>query len=323
MGFWRLCKALVVGLVWLAAGLAPQCAAAEAAASEAPATPAPAPDQPSDADSAPQDITIALDRTARLTLEVTINGQGPFNFLVDTGSDRTVISSELAAQLKLPPGPEVTMHEPAGADQVQTVVIDRLKVGDRLVQHIEAPAVSGANLGEAGIVGVDALKDLHLMVDFATMRISTSPSHEESATSDTIVVYGRNRFGHLILADGSVRGRQVYVVVDTGSDISVGNPALLALLSKGKPITATGEVHLLGVTGKITTYELNLIPDADIGNLRIHNMQLAFADDHIFDYLRLEQDPAIILGMDILRLCRRITLDVRRHQASFTLPGPS
>jgi predicted aspartyl protease len=272
-----------------------------------------APDYP------PQALKLALDRTSRLILAVTVDGQGPFDFLVDTGSDRTVISRELADQLHLPPGPVVKMHEPAGVDRVQTVMIDRLTVGERAVGRIAAPVLSAANLGAAGILGVDSLKNLHLVVDFSAMQLSTSPSREEPEAPGTVVVRGRSRFGQLILADAVIRGVQVFVVVDTGSDVSVGNPALLRLLSVGQAARPSGQVRLISVTGRSTIAELELIPEADIGNLRVQNMPLAFTQDHIFDHLHLVKEPALLLGMDVLRLCRRMTLDIRRRQASFTV----
>jgi predicted aspartyl protease len=316
--------AIAAGAAVLAAGLTPPGASVAAdppvPVIPVPVTPAPIAPATTAPDSPPQDLKLAFDRTARLILAVMVDGQGPFDFIVDTGSDRTVISRELADQLGLPPGPAVKMHEPAGVDRVQTVMIERLTVGDRVVGRIAAPVVMAANLGAAGILGVDSLKNLHLVVDFSTMRLSTSPSHEEPAAPGTVVVYGRSRFGQLILADAKIRGTQVFVVVDTGSDVSVGNPALLSLLTAGQAARAIGQVRLVSVTGRFTIADLDLIPQADIGNLRVSNMPLAFAQDHIFDHLHLVKEPAILLGMDVLRLCRRMTLDIRKRQASFTAP---
>src|SRR5258708_32982901 len=69
---------------------------------------------PAPTEEAPESLPLAQDPSLRLTLSVKINGQGPFDFLVDTGSDRTVISLELAATLAPPPGPKVLIHESVG-----------------------------------------------------------------------------------------------------------------------------------------------------------------------------------------------------------------
>jgi len=299
-----------------AAGLAPGRLLAEPEAEPtAPAEPA--------AEAPSQDLKLAQDTTSRLTLGVMVDGQGPFDFLVDTGSNRTLVSRELAALLKLPPGPVVTVHETAGVDRLQTVMIDRLQIGERTLRRIAAPAVGGGDLGAAGLLGVDCLKDLHLVVDFTTLSLTTSPSREEAATAGTVVVRGRSRFGQLILADAEVQGVKVFMVVDTGSDISVGNLALLTLLTARSAALPSGQVTIVSATGRVSTAELHIIPQATLGNLSIRGMPLAFAQQHIFDYLRLVKEPAILLGMDVLRLCRRITVDIRRRQASFTVPDPA
>src|SRR5689334_17091186 len=43
------------------------------------------------------------DLNERMTIGVSIGGRGPFQFIVDTGAERTVISSELARSLDLQP----------------------------------------------------------------------------------------------------------------------------------------------------------------------------------------------------------------------------
>ena len=287
----------------------------------APQTPAPA--TAAEPAQSAENLKLAQDPTSRLRLAVMVNGQGPYDFLIDTGSDRTVISRELAATLKLPNGPRVIMHESAGVDDVQTVVIDHLAIGNRVIDHIEAPAVGEASLGAAGMLGVDSLRNLHIVMDFKAMRLSSSPSRAEPFDGHTIVVHGRSRFGQLILADAEVQGVKVFMVVDTGSDISVGNLALLTLLTARSAALPSGQVTIVSATGRVSTAELHIIPQATLGNLSIRGMPLAFAQQHIFDYLRLVKEPAILLGMDVLRLCRRITVDIRRRQASFTVPDPA
>lgn len=281
----------------------------------------PAPDTgPTPSEAVPESLKLAQDPTSRLTLAVKINGQGPFDFLVDTGSDRTVISRELAAALALPPGPEVVIHESVGSDPATTVLIDRLTIGNRVINHIEAPALAAKDLGAAGMLGVDALRNLHVVMDFKAMRMSSSPSRAEPLDANTVVVRGRNRLGQLILVHSSIRGVPVLVVVDSGSQLSVGNPALLKLLTRhsvsSNPSTST---KLISVTGRAMTVELDAIAEASVGGVTIHNMSLGFAPLPIFDRFGLADTPAILLGMDVLSLCRRVSVDLQRHEATFTL----
>jgi predicted aspartyl protease len=269
---------------------------------------------------APETLKLSQSPSLRLTLAVMVNGKGPFEFLVDTGSNRTVISRELAASLGLPAGSVVRIREPGGTDDASTVLIDRLAIGNRVVRHIEAPALAAENIGAAGMLGVDALHDLHVVMDFKAMRMSSSPSRAEVPDPRTIVVRGRNRLGQLILTHSTVRGVPILVVVDSGSEVSIGNPALLNLLtqrslSRDPPVT----VEIVNVTGRKLTIEQDQIAEADVGGVVIHNMPLAFAALPIFDYLGLSDTPTLFLGMDILSQCERVSVDIRRREATFTL----
>jgi len=269
---------------------------------------------------APETLKLSQDPTLRLTLAVMVNGRGPFEFLVDTGSDRTVISRELAASLDLPTGATVRISEDSGMDEASTVLIDRLEIGARVIRSIEAPALAAENIGAAGMLGVDALRDLHVVMDFKAMHMSSSPSRAEAYDPRTIVVRGKSRLGQLILTHSNVRGVPILVVVDSGSEVSIGNPALLRLLTKRSlSLHPPATTQIVDVTGRKLTIEQDQIAEADVGGVVIHNMALAFAALPIFDYLGLSDTPALFLGMDVLSQCERVSVDIRRREATFTL----
>ena len=315
-GRWVFFGSRVLALVL---ALSPAIAAAQSPVS--PAEPSTAPPSAAAAAAAPgESLALSQDRTLRLTLPVMVNGQGPYPFLVDTGSDRSVISRELAATLALRPGSRVVIHESAGSDRVSTVVIDHLTVGARTIDHVVAPSLAAGDIGADGMLGVDALRDLHLVMDFKAMRLDSTPSQAEPLDDHTFVVRGRSRFGQLILANSRIRGKPVLVVLDSGAEASVGNPALLRLLT-GHGVSAKPEqtTTLVTVTGRRAVVELDVIAEAQIGGVVVHNMPLAFAPLPIFDRFDLTRQPALLLGMDVLSLCRKVTVDLKRREATFTL----
>jgi predicted aspartyl protease len=284
------------------------------------------PVQPPDAaaaeapDNAAGNLALSHDAASRLTVSVGIDGKGPFNFVIDTGSDRTVISRELASQLALPKGPDVTLHGTAGVEQTETAVIGRLSIGNRVVEAIDAPTLAAANLGADGMLGIDSLRDEHIVMDFKNKTLTATPSSAVEYNPFTIVVRGRSRFGQLILIDAEVRGRRVYVIVDSGAQNTIGNLALQRLLaSKPGPSGEPALAEEISVTGRRSTAELHNVAEMHIGALTIKNMSLAFADLHTFDRYGLSGKPAMLLGMDVLSLCDRVTVDFDRREATFTL----
>ena len=297
-------------------------AGGSAAGARAPEPPPPTVAAPAPGEEAgrPESLKLAQDPTLRLTLAVMVNGQGPFDFLVDTGSDRTVISRELAATLALPQGPNVVMHETTGVDEVKTVVIDHLAIGNRVIDHIEAPALAAKDLGAVGMLGIDALRNLHVVMDFKAMRMSSAPSQAEPFDGHTIVVRGRGRFGQLILVNARIRGVRVYVVLDSGSQLSVGNLALLNLLSH-RAVSHDPHIttEIVSVTGRRMAVEMDDIAEAQVGGIVIRNMPLGFAQLPIFGRFGLSDQPALLLGMDVLSQCQRVSVDLRRREATFTL----
>jgi predicted aspartyl protease len=309
--------AAVSGAVW-----APAKASAQTPAPSPDGAP-PTPDAASSSE-APDDgagsLALSHDAASRLTVSVMIDGKGPFDFVIDTGSDRTVISRELATRLELPKGPDVTLHGSAGVEQVETAVISRLSIGKRVVEAIDAPVLAAANLGADGMLGIDSLRDQHVVMDFKNKTLSATPSSSVDLDHFTVIVRGRSRFGQLILVDAQVRGRKVYVIVDSGAQNTIGNLALQRLLSnKGGLPAEQALAEEISVTGKRSIAEIQNVAEMHIGALTIRNMSLAFADLHTFDRYGLSNKPAMLLGMDVLSLCDRVTVDFDRLEASFTL----
>ncbi len=307
--------------ICLAAAAAALAAAPVAAWADPLPLPAPTSSTPL-ADSAltgPEKLALADDGKARMTIPVMIDGQGPFNFVVDTGADRTVISQELAEALKLPAGPVVRIHNSGGVDNVGTVLVTNLSVGKRVIDRIEAPVLTASNLGAAGLLGIDVLRDQHVVMDFKAQQFLSIPSRSEEVDSGTIVVRGRSRFGQLILVDAVVRGVPVYVILDSGAQNTVGNLALERLLLRRAAAVGVKPTEVVSVTGRRTPAQFEDVAQMEVGGLTVKNVPLAFADLHTFARFGLADRPAMLLGMDVLGLCQKVTVDFKRREATFTL----
>jgi predicted aspartyl protease len=262
-------------------------------------------------------VPAEVDRMARMTVSVFVNDQGPFQFVVDTGANRTVVSSALAARLGLPRGQKATLHDIAGVGGVETAHVARLRVGKRQVDNIVAPLLSAKDMGADGILGIDGLVDQQVVMDFLGDKMTITPVRKGPGEKDMIVVRARSKYGQLILADARIGGERVYVIVDSGAEYSVGNSALRARLLRGKRKNTAIPIELVGVSGRTAMADLAVTPEMKIGDVTMRNVPIAFSDVHPFRQFGLVNRPAMLLGMDLLRSFERVSLDFEQKKVRF------
>ncbi len=263
------------------------------------------------------------DRSERMTVPVSIGGRGPYAFIVDTGAERTSIAEELAQDLKLGLGARARLHSMTEDSRIQTVVIPTLEVGGRNILGINAPALERRHIGAEGILGVDTLQTQRVSFDFARqqMTVTLSRKREEIWPENTIVVTAKNRLGHLVMVDASVDGQKVWVILDTGAQTTVANSVLRRKLERRGKLMRTWPIELQSVTGGRMTADQSMVRKIRLGGVDINNMPVAFADVHPFRKLGLMKRPALLLGMDALRLFERVSVDFPNRRVRLLPPG--
>ncbi|MES2442043.1 MAG: aspartyl protease family protein [Pseudomonadota bacterium] len=265
------------------------------------------------------------DLDSRLTVKVAVGSSGPYNFIIDTGAERTVVSRELAGTLQLAPGMPVNLTSMTGRSSVDTVIVPELFIQSIGQRHtITAPALYARNLGAAGLLGIDTLSKHQISIDFETETMSVRPSERRSRTarrsSDEIVVTAKSKFGQLIVTDAYYAGSRIQVVLDTGSVVSMGNNALRRLVGARLRQKNMQQIHLTSVTGGQMTADYTLVPRIKIGNIEFDTLPVAFAEVAPFKRFGLTRRPALLLGMDALRSFRHVDIDFPNRQVRFLMP---
>ena len=256
----------------------------------------------------------------RLFVEVRVNNRGPFRFLVDSGADRSVVSLALVEWLKLQAGEPKKLQSMAGTMTVPTAYIEKLSIGRSDIDGITAPALSGRDLGADGLIGIDALADQRLLLDFDAKTITVQDSRQPVVRMEgEIVVTARRRKGQLILTQAYVGSTRVSAVVDTGSEITLGNLALQRRYLGSRRLDTLKTVTLVSVTGQTLEAAVATIPEIRIGGVLMQNVTIAFADAAPFRLFGLDNEPAVFLGSDLLRQFKRLSLDFRNRKVRFTL----
>lgn len=259
----------------------------------------------------------------RMTVPVSIDRRGPWNFVVDTGAERTVVSRELAGVLGLAAGPQVRVIAMTGAAQVGSVIVPSLSVSRIARATIEAPALGANDLGAVGMLGIDALQDHAITIDFDKSRMSVKPMRRRASSRfapvpGEVVVTARSLYGQLIVTDAFWHGKRIAVIIDTGSPVTIGNGALLAAITKRPKLIGPLEVtSAIGGTLRTTAFAVDRL---DIGGIGFQGVRVAFSDVPPFRRFGLADTPALMLGMDSLRLFRKVDIDFANREIRFAFP---
>ena len=255
----------------------------------------------------------------RMTVEVRVNGRGPYRFLVDSGADSSVVGQRIARDLNLPAGTPAVLHGTTGSAVVNRVLVDELLLGQGIIHNLEVPALSEGDLGGEGLIGIDALVEQRLMMDFEKRVIKVEDARQKAQVLDgEIVVKARRRRGQLILTQVRAANLPVDAVIDTGSEISIGNVKLRDKLIKGnrdKFVT----IAITGVTGETIDLQIARVAELRLGSVTLKNVPIAFADVPPFKVFGLTEEPSLLLGTDLLETFRRVSLDFRARKVRFQL----
>jgi hypothetical protein len=261
----------------------------------------------------------ARKRETRLSVEVRVNGRGPYQFVVDSGADTSVVGLRIARDLELPLGTPVTLNNMTDRNIVDRVRVAELSLGPSIIRNLQLPALREADLGGAGMIGIDALARQRLMLDFEKklIRVEDASRPVRSMPGD-IVVTARLRRGQLILTEVRAGRITLDAVVDTGSQISIGNSALRDKLVRTR-LHKLETVEAIGVTGTTVKLHVARIDELRLGSVTLSNVPIAFADVPPFEVFGLADQPALLLGTDLLGTFRRVSLDFRARKVRFQL----
>jgi hypothetical protein len=255
----------------------------------------------------------------RLMVYVLINGRGPYRFVVDSGADTSVVGLKIARDLELPLGTPAILNATTSRNLVDRVLVSQLTLGTSTVTNLEVPALKESDVGGDGLIGIDALAKQRLMMDFdkRLIKVEDATKPPKFDRNDIVIVARRQR-GQLILTQVKASGLSLDAVIDTGSEITIGNTALRdRLLRRHRDKFDT--VTAIGVTGQAMKLQIARIDELQLGPVLLRDVPIAFADVPPFKLFGLADEPALLLGTDILETFKRVSLDFKARKVRFQL----
>ncbi len=257
---------------------------------------------PALADEAPETVELRPTGTGHFTVDVRVNGQGPYPFVLDTGSSHTAVVAPLAEEFGF-------QSELSVLSEVQTlteeIVTDRFRFDSIGVGRVEQPDINavvfsqtmGSGLPVVGLLGSDVLDGQVFEIDYTNQVLRFN--HEGPEHADGRVDAMRNVLvGHARM--GRMR-QPVNVMVDTGSSYTIVNSHFARWTRRRD---AAIRVRLGGASRlaqSVVTDGFARVQGLRIGGVCPPPFFAVEADVDVFRALGWEDEPAVILGMNVLQ----------------------
>jgi predicted aspartyl protease len=254
------------------------------------------------------------DRIGRIWAPVVIDGQGPFRLVLDTGANRSVVTHTVVQQLgrDLTDSKTVKIHGITGQAHVPIMEIDSLEVGDMLLEGRKLPVVQDVFGGAEGALGTEGFADKRIFIDFRRDAISILRSRREPPPPGFTKVPVQLRNGRLLMFEISLGGVRTKALLDTGAQTTIGNNKLRDALQKR--IRSGQSQSVVGVTLDVAVGEVFTAPPVYIGDITIKGMRVTFSDLFIFDTWKLQREPALLIGMDVIGVLDAVVIDYRQKE---------
>jgi predicted aspartyl protease len=276
--------------------------------------------------SAPEEVVVAApepryvaptlrDRIGRVWAPVYINGVGPFRLVLDTGANRSVVIRSVADRIGIPVTHDnrARLHGVTGSSIVPTIHVDSIEVGDLWLDRQRLPIVEDVFGGAEGVLGADGLADKRVFIDFRNDEISIRHSRGRGTLPFGYTrVPVKMRDGHLLMFDVTLAGVRTKALLDTGAQSTIGNNSLReALARRAKQGVADS---IIGVTLDVQHGQTFRAPPVTIADITIKGMRVTFGDIYIFEAWKMNDQPALLIGMDIIGLLDSMIIDYKNKE---------
>ena len=261
-------------------------------------------------------ITVPIEFVMGLpTIEASINGQGPFRFIFDTGAGTVVLDESLATELGIEPTGTTRIGDPAAPEAVEakTYTVDQITIGEAQFSEVNAVSWSGGMMRQVrGVIGLPVLYEAIVALDYPNEQLTISRG--TLGPDDGSMPYRLDE-GWIITIDVDVAGEKIVGHIDSGNMGGIMLPLSMAdrlplkspprIVGRARTISSSFDIHSATLNGTLSfagqTFEdpqLNfndhLLNAANLGRTALEPFVLTI--DQVNQRLRFdrpdtEQDP--------------------------------
>lgn len=262
-------------------------------------------------------------RGGRLAIKVAVDGQGPFEFVVDSAANASLIAEDLAVRLGLADAGPIMVHTLVAREQMASVRPERVRAGALNVVGPRLAVASRRGLhGADGLLGSDMLRNLKLVLNFrgrnrVSIRRSAKPHVgflDPPRPTTRLTDRGERHFGSLVSIAVHANGLRGRAIVDTGAETTIINRAMAVSARAGFLSDGKREMEVSSPSGLSAPASVMSLPRLEFAGVGLQNVPVLAGDYHVFDVWGVRDQPAMLMGVDILGLFHRVSIDMRRAE---------
>ena len=172
-------------------------------------------------------------------VQVLVNGTGPYDFILDTGANITVIKRPLLQRLNIPDDGPVSIVTAGGASPHRKAMVNSVAIGGLSVEHLEVNDLDGTTSGSLagrvqGILGENFLKNFDILIDNEqqTVILDRTSNLADTLAGEHLQISRCGSFNlepttNRIVVKLNVRSflqKPLFFLVDSGSNIAMLYP---------------------------------------------------------------------------------------------------
>jgi len=172
------------------------------------------------------------------TIEVQVNGQGPFHFGIETGAAFVAITPQLATKLAL--------KRTGGPDNFPSYLLDRISAGSASFEGVPVYASRFRQAEIDGVLGLPIYSNLLLTLDYQNQRVRFAPG--ELPAPNDLDILAMSHVGPFWGIPIQVAGQSYVAVIDTRSPGTLNvTPAMAGQLKFAGELTVIGVARGAGL----------------------------------------------------------------------------
>ena len=281
-----------------------------------------------------------IEENGRIVIEARVNGEGQFNFALDTGASISAVFEQLNDKLELEriPGKVVIVHGVVSSGKFPILDVDRLEVGREVWPNpriVLLPGATDAGKSVDGVLGIDFLQ--RFAVGFSTRdrvvrlyppELVARRSYRGWASVPLEFERVGERGAALYFMAIEIDGHKIPALFDLGAGLNMIN--WVGARSLGiEPRDARRKEQVSGALEDERQVAGFVAAEVTTANIRWRNESFSIADLAILETLMLDGIPVVILGaglftqrdfvIDYAR--RRLLVNVEMKEAGANEPG--